>query len=1680
MDRRRGRAFLVLIGLLSVGFLWKSIPADASSKVDGLIFWGTSNVSRLYGDLCNEVYSDSRYGQEEADQHIWTSFHSAGGAGYDYLNAGKFANYTVSDAPDYAVLADWYSGWSTSNTDDLRISAGQRSLSGAVKPSYWSFTGDGTSAPSVVPAQVDLSGSVMSVADGIRSAQNDRGWDMDKTAVVLWAGEDWVVRNKESDDSGLQAGGSLTDSARKILQVDWMGLDVETNFSAEFPELAHSFDPAPWVSSMDPYGDVKHENTEGQLLSHYGKEMDDVKECPTDSRGWVDYAKRLSGLPSGGLYTDATSANGDFQHAYVYGNSYRIRDELLGDWVGTVSGDMVNGSGFSYNLSDDHIDVTLSHSLVSETDAFPSNVSLSQQAGQAYARVISGYDYQVEYLEHDFSKTPPPAQVQSGKYWFGTYSGEYYCEKPEYTERSWTSSSSSEAHDWEDDGAEGSVTYKPGEYPVADSDEYFVIVKRTDDSSSADTDAGGKASGNSDSKPKPVHANPETYTNPNGYPAIKQVKIVKTGSKQKPVYADDGVTVDHYDTEYSYTQYARYIVHYPARYDWSEEDLNPPGTPVEDRVYDRCDKDLNGDGIPDPAPGYADSWHTHLYGGADGFRNGTNDTVDSRPEVEHYADGSFGGLTGSEADHKEDYREIQTWYTNPDKPIMKVVVETRDVTGYADYWRKAAGDANLMIYVFGLGPYNKAVYDDQKDEDWLYSDGSVSERDTNGDGVFNEHDRVSTNNAGTALMTSSADPGPNHVKAEWLLGGTEENEWDLPARGGGGTSGSIDEIARTDRVDSARRTFNQTVKSNLRGVRFIDIWDETYYQTPYFRYQDNFLADGTLSLNAQHGKWYDQSTNNWIFHMIWSTILRDNPEPQGDDAIDLSLYGVSCALTAYANEALSPAGREDNGLVIHAISDILSAGPSGAGAALGYGDSDYGFQPYIMTGLSETSSTVDYQALLELDDPALYEYARYGHLLQDMGLDQTAAASVVSPRLVPGILMTSVYIANSALSVIWSCAVDLLKLFNPFQVFHDASAISTAAKSGMYGSQSILVQLAQSNEGVRIALQEIGAIYDTLTGVSGAPATGYDPFTGTASSGGTQSFSFTMLYLVVFLAGSLLFFSARRFTGHWPHVKKLLIRLVFFAVGVPILGVSYTAFLNGVSDVIPVTSAPSSQMIAATFVDFDGWVKDSRLNPPAGAVLESQGDFVSAAGKASDSSIRNLRNTAWQINQSAGSLSHVDMTAFVSSPAGNPLTDSSAWVDSAFQPFSQMNDSAQSILEVSRLLMDWTQGSLYYASDFESESMSDFSHYYPDRIGYRKAADSTGTMSNENTLYQMYQATGTKDQWLSRSVMENTEIFQGTGAYGASSTQTNWSSFNIYANGTLSVEPVPRVDSGTLLSYQGGTPVNAPHGTLQGLSLASRTGLSTLSMYNYLLTDFGDSLTVYSALNTPNAHVSVGHYSTNSIGSGVTGVVFWLSCFVFLFVTAILGFVYAFKMVISVLKNGIHFLLSIPGAMIGVMGSIARVVQTVILMILEILGSIFLYGLLSDLLLVLATAFERPLSDAAGGIEACVAGGILGWVRAAAPFYAGDSAEGYLLALCGVDLFFLVISILAIRKAPVCWRIMDKACELSFSALRSPCERQAFVPNGRLRVFSGMVLKKKGIVKWNDQWYDKGRKSSGI
>ena len=139
---------LAVILVLSIIMPATNVSAVKNKQIKGLVFWGTSGLSRLYGDTYQEAYNEtgSRTGaQEVVNDHIWTTYHTATGGGYGYLNLGKFTQHTVSDAPNYAILADWHPGWSASNPADLRVSSGQGSFIGDTAAQYWDFVGgDGT------------------------------------------------------------------------------------------------------------------------------------------------------------------------------------------------------------------------------------------------------------------------------------------------------------------------------------------------------------------------------------------------------------------------------------------------------------------------------------------------------------------------------------------------------------------------------------------------------------------------------------------------------------------------------------------------------------------------------------------------------------------------------------------------------------------------------------------------------------------------------------------------------------------------------------------------------------------------------------------------------------------------------------------------------------------------------------------------------------------------------------------------------------------------------------------------------------------------------------------------------------------------------------------------------------------------------------------------------------------------------------------------------------------------------------------------------------------------------------------------------------------------------------------------------------------------------------------------
>lgn len=1990
---------LLLSALLLVSVLpLEAAKADDSTKtIEGLVIWGTSGVSRMYGDLYGAAFGEgntsSSLGMYDAMQHEWASYHSSLktfedtpvsplGGDYGYLNLGKFSNYTVADAPDYAILRNAYDGWSGSNASDLRVSKGQTSY-------YASQTvgSAGWREGAIKSLRESITHGVLGSGSHISDPMN---WDIDKTAVVIWAGEDWVVRNQDSSDEPLPS----SKANAQHLQWYWMGLGTEPVGEDYYKYYDHYFDPCPGSNGIDKPGDVLHQHVDGGVAevarvvplatidgSHYGSGGEAVKECEHENQ---ENCNRLNDVDH--IYSSGNAGSaGTMHHSLVFYNSYMIRDFLFSDWQEDGNPGVNDephmdlDSGFGYNYEEDGITSIPDHVLSEISDRLPgppndTDMKLATQAGICFGRVLSGYGYSVEYLQQDvlgsqnadgsYSYTGASTSVMTdesgavvyqtekdpdtgetlyepelgpnGTPLYLTKSGEYaevgdvpadqfetdgngkfiqkdkkdpfasetpvdkyilqdgkripvYLKedgsettdpseaaqqeqkkvatdaagKPKYkdgkpvyltasgaettnpdeattetvpvrqktvddripiykldengekipeegvsvdryqsqeiwcckywpavwvgvTESSWTESGASwdpdryegdeqdhhydtdtpsrrfaldgyywneDTEDWDGQRVDTSDRYGRGPEVLASTDrgpdtqiithirERWVgtdIAEKTETFSKDDNGKVYKARNfYASEEDAAAYANPRTKAASAGTYIVRKITTsdvaAKTGYKITSGYDWDYMVYNSIKGTYRYPGkgtavagtsnlrklylYAGEIIYFrfsgtatvktevdvyareiafesytPAWYEWYK--VNIP-------IHERCDYDLKAD------TGYADSWHTHQYGGIGGFVDGfpVDPEVDTQDEaqdgrvhimptekIDHRGEygsnrgdqlfdvvitlgendpamrelygvwheetvGSQGAgyvydylddatvaaiqaddmdtstltPTGGASDHGDDFTEVQTWFTNPDKPIMRAQSEARTVRGYIDYLKdwfgKEAWDdyysekkGTLKFYVFGLGAYNKAYYEDQRDEIW--TDGETA---------------PDSNNTGTAVMNGF---GPAAKYKE--LGGR------------------IDEIARTDRIENSRQLFSKTLRSYLRGATYIDLYDQTAQSRPYFRYQrlwsSAYRHEEDREINAQHGKWYDENTYIWVFNLIWNTILLDNPRDAWGDPIAASFYSASSALATYANGIVSVRGRntgeDESATDLHKLTELTQSSGNrtnagNAGSAMGYGDESYDFKEAYTAYDSATSSVIDYAGILGLenqsgslsDKSGMYLYAQYGRLLSDLGIDEVDEEHPVSPRTLPGLLMSGVYIGNSSLNVIWTTAIDLLRMLNPFSFLAQATQIANSAEAVKFTGSTTddyanhwLVDMAASNDGLRKILHSVGSIYDALAGNGAATnVTMSDPFTG-GSHTQSVNFSIVILYVALFIGGALLFYNQYKNNGKfWSKGKVLLIRIVFICIGVPLIANTYTAVLDGLSKEMSVTGSPASQMISATVVDFGGWVRSSRLAPPSGTTFVIDINGKPDNGHASPDSVSSLRKTAWAINNSTG-IFEIDgvPTVAMSRFSNSDLTDpDGGWGNKTYVEYNPQNPvlvegwnkNTSTISQVWAALKSWTNGSYYYSTNFESESLAMFASEHADQVGNIPKAGETSedAMSgSSNTLFELFNES-TVEKWDARTLDEATDILSGS----------KWEDFSIYTNGGLktTISGSMNLSGGTAhVKYQKGA-VSGATGQKAGLDLTAKTGgLSSLSMYNYLSSNFTESgVYVYSSAKAPSGYTSKAHYRINVIGSGIMEVLFFLNCFLFIFAAVIIGFAYSFKMVISVVKQGFQTLVSIPMAMLGVMKSIARVAVCFIAMILEIFVSMIMYGAVCEFLMIINTVLEGPLSTIMSNLTA------FGAVSQPVAM----SGAAYVLHLAVMTVFLGVFGFVSYVVAPKFLRVWNKVVELTFIAI---------------------------------------------
>ena len=622
-----------------------------------------------------------------------------------------------------------------------------------------------------------------------------------------------------------------------------------------------------------------------------------------------------------------------------------------------------------------------------------------------------------------------------------------------------------------------------------------------------------------------------------------------------------------------------------------------------------------------------------------------------------------------------------------------------------------------------------------------------------------------------------------------------------------------------------------------------------------------------------------------------------------DKAEKYNFYTLSSNVTAYFSEAAKPG--DGNGLSKGEGWDKIAQNAGEGGALIGYGDNDISnFSGWLVSATTGASNAIGYDSLRVRDNESssansaysgVLAYAQYGSLLDALGLDSTSTGlGLHFQNMAFGSIMALLYLLAGGIDTIFSAVIWLLETLNPFKFFFSAiSASSTAMANGMTGGQ-----------GVPVWMQSL----DTW-------------FSGWYQA--LVNLSWTVLiplFLFVFIISSLMWKKGNALGG----LKKLVIRVLFLGVGLPLIGSMYTASLGVMKDATAGAGMGATRVVISTFVDFENWAKGNRLAVPDGATLQWDSSKQAPTG----ASVNKLRQTTVAINKLANKgafkqVADINVSGLgsISTEAANADTSSSGGLP------------ANAYVASMQMLLRYTIAQTYQASDFDTAVKG--------RISQQSANGQERVTSCATTWFNV-QADGS------------------TKADGKSCSKTK-----------ASENPILKVREGSGLQASGEegvitftTPSDGQYGgdwVVSGDNFR-RANLSALSMYNYLNTSFDkNSATVYSSSNAVSSATREYHNSVNLVGSAGVSWLYWVNGAVTLLCFIVLGLGYAFGMFTGAIKNSMHIITAVPFATLGSMAGIAKVVIYTFTMITEIIATMFIYRLVQEIILSVPSIFEGGL-----------------------------------------------------------------------------------------------------------------------
>lgn len=628
-------------------------------------------------------------------------------------------------------------------------------------------------------------------------------------------------------------------------------------------------------------------------------------------------------------------------------------------------------------------------------------------------------------------------------------------------------------------------------------------------------------------------------------------------------------------------------------------------------------------------------------------------------------------------------------------------------------------------------------------------------------------------------------------------------------------------------------------------------------------------------------------------------------------------------------------------------------------------------QQKTRTSNSDSKSMVTYSKSLlqkyngynDKSSPA-YGYYSYGLLLSMMGFDSVGTDASDVTRTAYGSIAQLAYYAASSVNMIFETCFDFLWATNPFLFFKDIAT----TPSGSAVLQGINSTATSAMNGDTTAVNELTSYFGNI----------FNAFT---SFAWTISIPLSLLFIIVS------FFLSRR--GRYmigSNIKKFLIRVVFVAIGIPILGSAYTQVLDGLRHTQSTSDEFLSQAVSKTFVDFRRWTETSRLAPPSelGVVVSDRdnSDNVLVKGNV----IINLRKLCSDVNRQSGLFSFsgsggmttsaktgVLLKDYIYDTSGANLTINSGKTGST----TELNyDNRQAVNDI---LKDYKDGIKYTATMFENGAIA-----WMQQRGSGSSGTSYGDMlALSCDKYSFSQRATRKISGLQGNVDAGAIQYSASDSSKRSTygdvalnrfNTTNFAKigYNIWNNGALSM--ARRNGDGTNLGDVADEAQGDIKHTMVGLSFASGgkvgegntgydcsqpIGLSTMSMYTYLTSEFTQAgILVYG--NSSSSYTHKYHYAVNLIGcNSIMQFAFLANTISILLGYFFLAVAYVFRTIFDILFKGFQIMGHSLLAAAGFYKSIGTCICMVVNMIAQVFITVVFFSFMVDFMFMLTSIFDN-------------------------------------------------------------------------------------------------------------------------